>query len=267
MKKYYSFFRIRFQSGLQYRMASFTALTTQFMWGLMECLAFKALLESDTDAFPMEYSALVSYIWLKEAFLALFNTWAADNDIFGLITDGGISYELCRPISIYSMWFARNAGGRMAEALLRSIPVLLISFLLPAPYKMSLPASFEAFLLFLLTLFLGLGVTVAFCMLVYILCFFTISPQGLKMIMTGAVDLLSGGLLPLPFIPQPFRTIVELLPFASMQNVPYRVYSGDLNGRELVNAIGLQIFWLFALILTGSVICKKAEKKVVIQGG
>lgn len=267
MKKYFSFFRVRFQSGLQYRMASLTALTTQFLWGLMECLAYKALWESDAIAFPMEYSALVSYIWLRQAFFTLFNTLSTDNDIFGMIVDGGISYELCRPISIYSMWFSRNIGGRLAQATLRSVPVLCVAFLMPSPFKLGIPISLNAFLLFIITMFLGLGVTVAFCMLVYILCFFTISPQGLRMIMTGAVELLSGDLIPLPFMPEPFRSIIELLPFASMINVPFRIYSGDLAGSEMINAIVLQVFWLVVLIATGSLICKQAEKKVVVQGG
>ena len=124
MKKYFSFFRVRFFTGLQYRTAAVSALTTQFVWGLMECLAYKALMDSNAIAFPMEYSAVVSYIWLQEAFFALFKTWASDNDIFGMITNGGIAYELCRPISIYNMWFSRNVGGRMAEAVLKRAQAL-----------------------------------------------------------------------------------------------------------------------------------------------
>lgn len=267
MRKYVSFFRVRFFTGLQYRSAAVAALTTQFVWGMMECLAYKALLDSNAIAFPMDYSAVVSYIWLKEAFFALFKTWAADNDIFGMITNGGIAYELCRPLSIYKMWFSRNVGGRMAEAVLKSVPVLTLALLLPKPYRVGAPVSAEAFILFVITMLLGLGVTVAFCMLVYMLCFFTISPQGWKMILTGAVDLLSGALIPFPFIPQPFRSILEYLPFGSMQNVPLRIYSGDLAGTDMFLAIGLQVFWLIALIMLGQLVCQKAAKRVVVQGG
>lgn len=267
MRKYYFFFRMRFATGLQYRMAAITALTTQFFWGLMECLAYKALLDSNAIKAPMDYSALVSYIWLKEAFLALFNTWAADNDVFNMILDGGISYELCRPLSVYKMWFARTIGGRMSEALLRCIPVLLCACLLPAPYRISAPASIGCFILFLFTMLIALGVTVSFCMLIYILCFFTVSPNGWRVFFMGAVDLLAGLVVPIPFIPQPYRSIIECLPFASMSNVPFRIYSGDLQGMEMINAIGLQVFWLFALIGLGSIICRLAQKRVVIQGG
>ena len=85
MKKYYLFFKLRFATGVQYRMASVTALTTQLIWGIMECLAYKAIAEAMGEAIPMDYSAIVTYIWLKEAFLALFLTWTGDKDIFSLI--------------------------------------------------------------------------------------------------------------------------------------------------------------------------------------
>lgn len=267
MKKYYCFFKVRFFTGLQYRSASFTALTTQFIWGMMECFAYKALLESSAITFPMEYSALVSYIWLKEAFLVLFTTWATDNDLFSLILDGGIAYELCRPVSIYKMWFSRNVGGRLAITTLKFGPVLLAAALIPRPYRLGAPVSVLAFLFFILTMILALIVTVAFCMVVYMLSFFTISPSGWRMLLTGAVELLSGSIIPLPFIPNPYRTIIELLPFASMQNVPFRIYSGDLAGNSIIQAIGLQIFWSVVLILFGNYLCKRAEHRIVVQGG
>ena len=267
MKKYYCFFKLRLATGFQYRMASVTALTTQLIWGLMECLAYKAIAEASGGNLPMDYSSIVAYIWLKEALLVLFNTWAADNELFAMITNGDIAYELCRPVSIYSMWFSRTVGARVAEAFLRCIPVLLCAFLMPKPYRMSLPANWVSFLLFLLTLFLALGITVTFCMLVYILCFFTISPQGWRMVLTGAVDFLSGNIIPLPFFPKKYLFLVEFSPFAYMQNVPFRIYSGVLVGADIYLCIAKQIFWLVTLMLLGILLWKQAEKRVVVQGG
>ena len=42
MKKYLSFFRLRFSMGLQYRVAAFAGLVTQFAWGGMLILAYRA---------------------------------------------------------------------------------------------------------------------------------------------------------------------------------------------------------------------------------
>ena len=267
MKKYYCFFKLRFSTGMQYRMASISALTTQLIWGLMECLAYKAIAEASGGNLPMDYSSIVTYIWLKEALLALCNTWAADHDLFAMITSGNITYELCRPVSIYSMWFSRTTGARIAEAVMRCFPVLLCSFFMPKPYRMTLPVSGVSFLLFLLTLVMTLGITVTFCMIVYMLCFFTISPQGWRMVLTGAVNFLSGNVIPLPFFPKKYLFLLELSPFAYMQNVPFRIYSGDLVGREIYRCISGQVFWLVTLMLLGIVIWKQAEKRIVIQGG
>lgn len=267
MKKYYYFFRVRFHVGLQYRAAALVGLITQFLWGLMECMVFKVLLEANVAVSPMNMTQVVSYIWMKEAFLVLFNTWAADNDIFSMIVDGGIAYEMCRPVSVYNMWFSRNVGGRVASVGMRCVPIILAAFLMPEPYRLASPEGIGDLLLFIFTLLLGLGVTVAFCMLVYIISFFTISPQGIRMVLTGAVELLSGAIIPLPFIPNPLRKILELLPFASMQNVPLRIYCGNLTGFEMMEAIILQLFWLIILIILGKTLCKLAEHKIVVQGG
>lgn len=267
MKKYYYFFRLRFSTGMQYRMASVTALTTQFVWGLMECLAYQAIAEASGGSLPMTYSSIVTYLWLKESLYVLFNTWAMDNDLFAMIANGDLSYELCRPLSIYSMWFSRMTGARISEALMRCIPILVCSFLMPKPYRMTPPVSGAAFLLFLLTLCLAFGITVTFCMLVYMLCLFTISPQGWRMVLTGAVEFLSGNIIPLPFFPKKYLFLVELSPFAYMQNVPFRIYSGDLTGFEIYPYIAKQIFWLVFLLFIGIVIWRQAEKRIVIQGG
>lgn len=259
--------KLRLATGIQYRMASVTALTTQLVWGLMECLAYKAIAEASGGSLPMDYASIVTYIWLKEALLALFNTWAADNDLFAAITNGDIAYELCRPVSIYSMWFSRTIGARTAEAVMRCIPVLLCAFLMPKAYRMTLPVNGTAFLLFLLTLCLGLGITVTFCMIVYMLSFFTVSPQGWRMVLTGAVDFLSGNIIPLPFFPKKYLFLLEFSPFAYMQNVPFRIYSGDLTGAEIHQCILGQIFWLVTLMFLGIVLWKQAEKRIIVQGG
>ena len=107
---------------------------------------------------------------------------------------------------------------------------------------MERPESALHFLLFVVTLLLGLFVTVAFCMLVYVLTFFTISPQGLRIVFTAMVEFFAGAIIPLPFFPEKWRIVMELLPFASMQNVALRIYSGSMTMPEIQKAIVLQIF-------------------------
>lgn len=267
MKKYIAFFRLRFSMGLQYRAAALAGISTQFFWGAMEILMFRAFYRTNPDAFPMTLRATCAYVWLQQAFLALFVTWVLEHEIFDAILNGNIAYELCRPISIYNMWFSRNLAQRFSGALLRCVPILLVAAFLPSPYGLMAPAGLLNFSLFFLTLLLGVGVTVAFCMLVYMLCFFTISPMGLRIVTVSMVEFFSGGVIPLPFLPDGVREVVELLPFASMQNVPLRIYSGDLQGKDMLRPLLLQIFWLCLLVAVGKILDALAMKKITVQGG
>ncbi len=267
MKKYIAFFRLRFSMGLQYRAAAFAGIVTQFVWGAMEILMFRAFYKAEAEAFPMTFQATCAYVWMQQAFLALFMAWMMENEIFDSIVNGNIAYELCRPINVYNMWFARSFANRFSKAVLRCLPILLAAAFLPAPYGLMLPVSVPAFLLFLLTLLIGVGVTVAFCMLIYMISFFTISPIGVRMVAVSVVEFFQGAVIPLPFFPDEIRKIFELLPFASMQNVPLRIYSGDLYGNAMWQAVFLQFFWLFALIGMGRILDAAAMKKITVQGG
>lgn len=267
MKKYLSFFRLRFSMGLQYRAAALAGVITQFVWGFMEIMVFLAFYQADASAFPMSFSATASYIWLQQAFLAYFAAWMMENEIFDSIVSGNIVYELCRPVNIYNMWFFRSIANRLSRAVLRCFPILVIGFFLPYPYGISAPESFWHFVLFIITLNLGLAVTVSFCLLIYVLTFFTISPQGLRMLFTSAVEFFAGAVIPLPFFPEKFQRIMELLPFASMQNVALRVYSGSMSFEQMEKAIFLQIFWLTVIVLAGKALCSLAQKRIIVQGG
>ncbi|BCN30657.1 ABC transporter permease [Anaeromicropila herbilytica] len=249
MRKYLSFFRLRFSMGLQYRSAALAGIFTQFIWGIMEILVFRAFYQSDSNAFPMTMQATSSYIWLQEAFLALFMVTFMENEIFLSVNNGDIAYELCRPIDIYNMWFSRSVAHRLSRAVLRCMPILVITIFIPKPYGLMIPKTVTTFLLFLLTLILGLSVAVAFCMIIYMLTFFTISAMGVKMIAMSLVEFFAGAVIPLPFFPNPIRRWMELLPFASMQNVPLRIYSGDLTGNAIQDVFFLNLYWsIFSIV-------------------
>ncbi len=267
MKKYFSFFRLRLVTGLQYRVAALSGLVTQFVWGGLLILGYQAFYRSDPAAFPMTFQATATYIWLQQAFIMLFQAWGFENDIFESIRSGAVAYELCRPVSIYSMWFSRTAARRFSQALLRCVPVLVIAALLPVPYGIMPPADLLHLLLALLSLVLGTLVGVSVCVIVYFTAFFTISVEGLRAIFASMVELFQGAVIPLPFLPDGFRQVVELLPFASMMNTPLRIYAGDIGGASIAQAVGLQAFWLVTLVLAGKLMERSAMKRTVLQGG
>jgi ABC-2 type transport system permease protein len=238
MKQYISLFRIRFINSLQYRAAAYGGIVTQFFWGFMELLLFRAFYKSGGADFPMEFSRLSSYIWLQQAFLTMFMIWYFEPDIFNSITSGNVAYELARPVDLYTMWYTKNIATKLSRAVM-----------------------------FLITAVLAFLIVVAFCMLVYISTFYTMSPLGVRIVAGALSEFLTGGIIPLPFMPDSVQRIIGLTPFASMQNLPFLIYSGHIAGAEMFRGIMLQVFWLVALVFAGRLWMNRALKRVVIQGG
>jgi len=267
MKKYLSFFRIRFIAGLQYRAAALAGIATQFAWGGMEILMFWAFYQNGQNEFPMEFSDLSCYIWMQQAFLAIFMAWFFDNDIFDSITSGNIAYELCRPCDLYSMWFVKNMAVRTSRAVLRCVPILVFALFLPKPFGITPPHSITAGILFLFSMFLGMLVLVSFSMLIYISAFYTVSPMGIRILATSATEFFAGSLIPIPFFPSAMQTVMYALPFASMQSTPFLIYTGHFSGRDALISLLLQVIWLTVLVSLGRILMRRALKKVVVQGG
>ena len=267
MNQYWSFFKMRLMAGLQYRAAALAGMSTQFVWGAMEILLYRAFWLEHPERFPMGMEALSSYIWLQQAFLSLFAMWRWEFDILESVKTGSVAYELLRPTDIYSMWMARSIANRLSQASLRMVPVLVVSSLLPSPWGLRLPASPAAFALFLLSAALMVLVVCAYSLLVYALTFYLTDPNGLMVLSVAAADLLGGAIVPLPFLPGGLRRFAELTPFASMQNVPLRLFSGDIPLSQAPAVMGLQVFWILALTTAGYLLTRNGLRRTAILGG
>lgn len=139
MRTYRSVFKLRLLLGMQYRAAALAGMATQFFWGFMLIMVYRAFYTHASGQPPMSLEELASYIWLQQAFIALVALWFRDNELFTLITTGNIAYELCRPADLYGFWYAKLLGMRLSAALLRCCPILLVAGFLPAPYRIKLP--------------------------------------------------------------------------------------------------------------------------------
>lgn len=267
MNPYISLLKVRFLNGLQYRAAALGGLLTQFFWGIMAILIYQAFYVNGGQSQTISFSQLITYIWLQQAFLALIMLYDWDYELFGMITSGSISYELCRPFNLYGLWYVKLLSKRLSSVTLRFSPIIVIAFLVPEPYKLSLPHSSISFLLFIITMVLGLLLLVSISMLIYISVFKTMSPVG-SMSFIGIVgEFLSGMTIPIPLMPEWLQKVCYIFPFRWTADLPLRVYSGNISVNEAIMSIGVQLVWIAILIGIGSIIMQRITRRVVIQGG
>lgn len=267
MRAYYSLFKMRVLKGLQYRIAALAGVSTQLFWGFIFIMVYQAFYASTTKTQPISLPQLIQVVWLQQSFLVFIMLWYRDTEIMDLIISGNIAYELCRPTDLYKFWYAKLLAQRLSSAALRCFPIILIASFLPYPYGFSLPQSWLAFGLFIITLMLGLILVVAISMLIYVSMFYTMSGAGSMLLFAVFGEFFSGQIIPIPLMPDTLKSAAYVLPFRYTADLPFRVYTGNIGTYEAVISIGVQLLWIFIIVVIGKLWIKNALKRVIIQGG
>lgn len=271
LRPYEAIVSARFRMLLQYRAAALAGLWTQVFFGLVLIMIYEAFYRSTAVPPPMTFAQIVSYVWLGQALLAML-PWNADADVRLMVRSGAVAYELCRPLDLYSLWYARAVAWRTAPTVLRAAPMCVIaSVILPLvgltdwrllpPPTLGSAAAFSASIV--CTLLLGCALTT----LINISLLWTISGEGLVILMTATVTFLSGMIIPLPLFPDWAQPILQALPFAGLVDLPFRVYTGHIAPIAVGAVLTHQLLWTAGLVLVGRWLLSHALRRVVVQGG
>ncbi len=267
MKQYISFFKLKFICGLQYRAAALAGLSTQLFFGIVSVMVYILFYSSGTSNVGITLEQIITYLWLNQAFFALIYIWHKDNEILKMIRNGDIAYELCRPQNLYVMWYMRILSSKLSAVLLRSVPIIMIAYLLPKPYKMMLPISINAFILFIFIMIISTLLITSIIVLLYIISSYTVDDKGIFAIVCTISDILSGQAIPLALFPPLFATIISFLPFAYISDFAFRVFSGNIVGFAITKGIIIELLWTIFLTVIGYILTNRILKRVVVQGG
>ena len=129
------------------------------------------------------------------------------------IWDGSIATEFLRPISFKGRMIAENAGNALFNLLFRFAPCLIIALF---TVGVNAPANPAMLALFILSAILGFGVLWAISFAVQMTAFWLINIWSLITIKNVLVNVLSGSMIPLWFMPKELTAILNFLPFSSV---------------------------------------------------
>lgn len=180
------------------------------------------------------------------------------------IWDGSLATELLRPISFRGRMIAENMGNACFNLLFRFAPACVIAVVL---IGICPPQNTTMFLLFTISAMLGYGVLWTISFAVQMTAFWIVNIWSIVTIKNVFVNVLSGSLIPLWFMPQWMKGIIDWTPFASIYFTPVQIYLGQLSGGEIAEKCAMQAIWILLIYCLGSVFWKMGQKKIVINGG
>jgi ABC-2 type transport system permease protein len=180
------------------------------------------------------------------------------------VIEGKIAMDLIKPVSMQWMWISRAMGESAFRLGLLTVPTAVVVALV---FPVQGPASRENFGLFLVSV---LGSFFLMGAINFMIGTCAIPLQSILALIRAKfwlVELLSGLLIPMSFFPDRIQNVLAWLPFEHIAYTPLQIYLGKLDHAAALRMLGIQWFWVLALLALAHFWWGRASRKITIHGG
>lgn len=263
MQKFYYLVKMTFLARFAYVKAFWINIAGTFVSIVIYYFLWQFVFRSQESVAGLTMAEMTTYVILSRMLSSQF-AGGINVEFSQWIYDGTIGVELLRPVSLFFTLFGKREGEFLFFVLFKGIPISVLCFLVLGG---TAPAGAGAFVLFLVSVCISIGMMFFLEFMVGICAFYTHGYWGLKYTKSTLLSILSGGVVPIFMFPEGLARVLEYLPFAGMVSVPVNVYLGKYNIVEALQFIGLQVIWILILWGLARLIYGYAIKRVVVQGG
>ncbi|MGA2096276.1 MAG: ABC-2 family transporter protein [Candidatus Acidiferrum sp.] len=264
LKIYREFIRIGFVNILAFRLRYYTGIITYLINVTVYYFIWRAVFANATGSIAgFSLPQILTYVsvgWILRSFY--WNT--IDQEMAYEVIDGKIAMDFIKPVSVQWMWLARAMGESAFRLILLTAPTAIVVALL---FPVLPPASKLNFALFLVAAVGSFFIMGALNFIIGTCAIPLTSILALIRAKFWLIELLSGLLIPLNFFPRSLQIVSSLLPFEHIAYTPLQIYLGRLSTTESLKLLGLEYFWVVALILLGHLWWIRATRKITIHGG
>lgn len=262
LKPYFAFAKKSFLNCGAYRaehlMSILNTLVRIFIfWGI-----YKALYGNQQEVDGITMQMVTTYFILSMGLDAVF--FVNDFYIPRKIYNGSIATELLLPISIPGRMLADNLGNAVFRLIFQFLPALVLAAL---TLGLARPASWQMLLLFVVSAALGYGVLWTISYVVQMTSFWLINVWSLATLKNVFINILSGVMIPLWFMPDWMGGILKWTPFSSVFFTPIQIYLGQLPVNQIIGKCAAQLVWIILIYSLGNGLWHLGQKKLVVQGG
>lgn len=262
-RAYTEFVRIGFVNTLAYRLRYYTGVVTYFIYVSVYYFIWKAIYANSTNIEGFDFGHMLTYIavgWTIRSFY--FNN--IDQDMAQSVMEGKLAMDLIKPVNTQLMYISQALGESIFRLALLTAPVAVILLIV---YPLRAPAGLGSFVFFLISVVLSFFIVAGINFIAGTFSVRLISILGLLRAKYFLLELFSGLLIPISFFPQAFQTALSFMPFQYISYVPLLIYLGKLEGGAIWKALGIQIFWVAALLAVGDAMWRWSTRAITIQGG
>lgn len=216
--------------------------------------------QSSVDGLSLD--ALIVYLTLVnlQMFMMVMHV---PQEMYFRIRTGVVFFDFVRPTGYLRLMLGFQAGNSAGQFLLL-LPVIPVALLVGS---MSAPAGGWAGAGYVISLVLGYGIAMCLSLIIGMAAFWTLEIGGIALFYRLVSQFFAGTMIPLAFFPGPLRVVADLLPFRFLGYVPAAIYVGVIDGAEMATTLAIQAVWAVALGGLLWLVWRRAQHRLVVQGG
>lgn len=270
---WWTIFRICLEERLVYRgdfalgtLMRFLPIVTQiFLWHAV----FQASGRSELSGYAEP--EIVAYYLLTMLARAFSSMPGLASGITRQIREGEVKKFLIQPVDMLSFLLLGRVAHKLAYYSVATMPFALVFFLCRG-YFADLPVeaathSLTTLAAFVATLFMGFVLGYFLEASLGLVGFWWLEVRSLLFIYMLMNFFLSGHMFPLDMLPEPWRSIVDLLPLQFLAYFPAAVFLGKVTGWELLRGMCLELAWLLFFVVAARVMLYRGFKRYSGFGG
>ena len=256
-------YKVQILKSLAYKFDVYGNIIMQTIIMIATAFFWKALFKNAESMGGVSVDTMLTYTVISSMISVVLIT-NVEWRITESVQTGAIAIDLMRPVNIFEVFFAENLGSVTALFFQNLLPIFIIGSLF---IKLPAPRSAPQFMLFLISLVLAFFINWYLSVIFGMFSFKVIEMSALIQVKKHLVRLLSGSMIPLWFFPNWLRSVLEILPFPYIYQLPLSIYVGHYTSESLVRGLLIQILWVMALFIIETRLEKQAIKHVMVQGG
>jgi ABC-2 type transport system permease protein len=270
---WWTIFRIALEERLVYRgdfalgtLMRFLPIVTQiFLWWAI----FETVGDGDREKGNIvgyTFQNMVAYYLLTMVSRAFSSMPGLASGIALQIRNGEIKKFLVQPVDLIGFTLLSRLAHKLAYYSVATLPFVFVFFLCRGYFADGLPDG-PVLAAYLASLVMGFVLGYFLELTIGLIGFWFLEVSSLLFLYMLLSFFLSGHMFPLDMLPEPWNSLVDMLPLKYLAYFPSAVFLGKVQSGELVRGLAIEAIWIVSLIVISRVMYERGLKRYSGFGG
>lgn len=265
MKRYLNIFLFFCKIAFEYRSLSVVWFLSALITPLLMLVFWLGATKSQGGSvYGWNYADFVTYYLFVALANSLFVAHIEDSIAREDIKQGELVRYILKPFPYFSFNLLGESPWRIIQGIFAVVSIIAISIL--AHRIVQITSSPLLLFLAILTAFFAFLMSFAFKMCLGLLAFWFTEISGIIQFNEIVFSIFAGVVIPLVFLPNYLKILLDILPFPYMVYYPILAFLGKLTPSQEVQIILAQLVWMSIFILLYKILWSAGRKKFTTVG-